>query len=174
MVSLLAEHNRYYCTPEADRGSLTIYEPERASACGCGSIKDAEGHKVYFVFKVNYNCKGVLKGFIIYSYVVDDWVYIVKSSEILSLATEGFHAFFEANTTISGYNFATHEKYKSDETFRIRVDVFDTKSRHEKDVFQIRLYDDLGLVEYEAGFDPYGSLICGCICVKPGRHRYGH
>ena len=173
-VNLLPEHNRYYCTCESGRGFLTVYEPERASAVGAGKIKDANGHSGHFIFNVKYNCKGVLKGFIMYMYAEGDWVYILKSSEILSLSTDGKHAFFEATFTISGCNFKTHEKFKSDDSYRARIDAFDNKDSREKDAFQIRLLDNIGLVEYEAGFDPYGSLLCGNIVVNPGRHRHRH
>ena len=81
------------------------------------------------------------------------------------------HGFFEANGTINGFNFKTYECYSSDETDRIRVDVFDNRRSREKDVFQFRVFDVLGLVEYEAGYDPLGTLLKGCIVVNHAKRH---
>ena len=171
IVSLLPEHNRFYCSPDAETATITIYEPERAHAHGAGVIVDADGHRGFFVFKAKYTCGGNLKGFLMYTYIVGDWVYLVRSCDITGFVTDGNHGFFEANGTISGYNFETHTKVCSDERYRIRVDVFDNWKNHEKDVFQIRVFDSSGLIEYEAGFDPFGYLLRGCIVVKHGRRH---
>ncbi len=172
LVSLLPGHNRYYCSPDSDTVTFSVYEPERASAKGAGKIKSADGHNGYFVFNVRYNCKGSLKGFFFYIYRVDDWVYFVRSSEILSFVTDENNATFEANCTFSRYNFKMHTKVCSDEIYRARIDVFDSKNKHEKDVFQILLFDGIGLVELEAGFNPFGFLVRGHIIVNPGRRRH--
>jgi hypothetical protein len=169
VVSLLPEHNQFYCSADSD-SLVTIYEPERAHAHGAGKILDADGHRGYYVFKAKYTCKG-LNGFLMYTYVEGDWVYLVRSCDIMSFDTDANHGFFEANGTISQYNFKTHEKICSSERYRIRVDVFDNRKNHNKDVFQIRIYDNLGLVEYEAGFDPFGYILRGCIVIKHGRRH---
>jgi len=171
IASLLPGHNRFYCGPDAEAVMVTIYEPERAHALGAGKIIDADGHRGFFVFKAKYTCDGTLKGFLLYTYVSGDWVYLVRSRDITGFVTDGNHGFFEANGTISRYNFRTHEKVCSDERYRIRVDVFDNKRNHERDVFQIRVFDNLGQLEYEAGFDPFGYILRGCIVVRHGRRH---
>jgi len=172
VVSLLPGHNRYYCSPDSDPVTITIYEPEFASAKGAGKIVDADGHTGFFVFNVRYNCKDSLKGFIFYIYRVDDWVYLIRSSEILGLVTDENNATFEVNCAISRYNFETHTKICSDEVYRARIDVFDSPESRKKDIFQMQIFDGIGLVEYEAGFDPYGYLARGHIIVNPCRRRH--
>lgn len=172
VVSLLPEHNRYYCSPDSNQVTIIIYEPEFASAKGVGTIVGADGHHGYFVFNVRYTGSISLKGFIFYIYRVDDWVYFIRSTEILGLITDENNATFEANCTINRYNFETHTKICSDEIYRARIDVFESQNRREKDVFQMRIFDGIGLVEYEAGFDPYGYLVRGHIIVNPGRRRH--
>jgi len=166
MVSLLPEHNRYYCAPDSQAVAITIYEPERAFVKGVGLIKDADGHNGHFAFRVYYSCKGNLKGFFIYMYREGDWIYIMKSCDILGFSTDDNHGFFEANGTISSFNFRTCEIRYSDDKYRMRVDVFDNSGNRGKDVFQFSVFDNLGIVEYEAGFDPFGYLMRGCIVVK--------
>ena len=165
-VSLLPEHNRYYCAPDSQAAAITIYEPERAFVKGVGVIKDAEGHNGYFAFRVYYSCKGNLKGFFVYSYRDGDWIHFMRSCDILGFSTEDNHGFFEANVTIGSFNFKTHEIVCSDDKYRMRVDVFDNRRNRGKDAFQFSVFDNLGLVEYEAGFDPFGYLMKGCIVVK--------
>jgi len=170
IASLLPEHNRFYCGPNTEV-TVTIYEPERAHAHGAGKIVDADGHRGFFVFKAKYTCKGNLIGFLIYTYVEGDWVYLVKSCDIMGFDTDDNHAFFEANSTISQYNFRTHKTVRSEERYRVRIDVFDNRKNHEKDVFQIRVFESSGLIEYEAGFEPFGYLLRGCIVIKHGRRH---
>ena len=104
-----------------------------------------------------------------YTYTVDNSVYLVKSCDIIGFDTDGTHAFFEANCTISGFNFKTWRIIGSHEKYLVRIDVFDNKRSPERDVFQIRIHNNLGLLEYEAGFEPFGYLLNGCIVVKQGR-----
>jgi VCBS repeat-containing protein len=171
VVSLLPEHNRFYCSPNGESATVTVYKPERAHVHGVGSIIAADGHRGFFVFKAKYGCKGNLNGFILYTYIVGDWIYLIRSHELTGLVTDGNHGFFEATGVMTGYNFVTHEKICSGTQYRIRVDVFDNRKTHEKDVFQIRVFDSLGLSEYEAGFNPFGYLLRGCIVVNHER-RY--
>ena len=144
--------------------AITIYEPERAQAYGVGRILDGDGHRVSFAFSVKYTCRGKLTGFLLYSYVDGNSVYLVTAFHITSFTTDGNHGYFEANCTLSKLNFKTH--HCSREVYRVRVDVFDNKKNRERDVFQIRIYNNLGLVKEEAGFDPVGHLLNGCIVVK--------
>ena len=55
------------------------------------------------------------------------------------------------------------EKVKIEHGYSIRSEV------DEDDVFQIRLYDSIGLVEYELGFEPLGLLVRGNIKVREHR-----
>ena len=162
--------NSYYYGPESE-STITIYEPERESVKGAGWIKNEDGNRVFFVFNVHYSCKGHLKGFLLLTYRVDGWVYFVRSKNIISFTADENHAFFEAECRISQYNFVKHAKIRSDETYRFRVDVWDNKKSHENDTFQIRVFDKNGLVEYEAGFDPFGVLFRGNIKINEKR-RY--
>ncbi len=166
VASLLPEHNRYYCAPDTQGVNLSIYEPNRAFVKGVGVIKDAEGHNVYFAFRVEYKCRGRLSGYLVLSYIDGDWVNFMSSCRIYGFTTDGNHGYFEANGTITRFNFRTHERICSREQYRYRVDVFDNYKSHEKDIFQIRIFDNLGAVEYEAGYEPMGHLRCGCIKVK--------
>ncbi|MHA2152230.1 MAG: Ig-like domain-containing protein [Candidatus Thorarchaeota archaeon] len=168
VVSFNHEDNSYYYGPDSD-ATITVYEPKRGSAKGAGWIRDEAGNKVFFVFNVKYNGKGTLKGFLFLILRVNEEIYFVRSTDILSFTTDGNHAFFEAECRIGQYKHGKHWrhwKHWSGETYRIRVDVWDNKKSHEDDVFQIRIFDKNGLVEYEAGFDPYGYVIRGNIKVR--------
>ena len=90
----------------------------------------------------------------------------MRSCDILGFSTDDNHGFFEVNGTVSSFNFKTYEMRCSDDKYRMRVDVFDNRRNRGKDAFQFSVFDNLGLVEYEAGFDPFGYLMKGCIVVK--------
>ncbi|MHA2157451.1 MAG: Ig-like domain-containing protein [Candidatus Thorarchaeota archaeon] len=164
-------YNRYYYGPETE-ATTTIYVPEREYAHGAGYFKDEDGRRIYFVFNVHYSCRGNLKGFFFLTYRVNHWFYFVRSTEILSLTVDGPHGIFEANARLSQFNLRTHERIRTDETYRFRVDVWDNKGRGEKDAFQIRVYDSNGLLEYEVGFDPVGFLVRGNISIREHRRRH--
>lgn len=170
VVSFNPTDNSYYHGLDSD-ATITIYEPVRGSAKGSGWIRDEDGKRVFFVFNVKYNGKGTLKGFLKLTYRVNGRTYFVRSTVILSFTTDGNHAFFESEVRISQHKFGKHWKHWSGETYRIRVDVWDNKKSHEDDVFQIRIFDKNGLVEYEAGFDSLGYLVRGNIKIKQKQHR---
>jgi len=168
VVSFNPVDNSYYYGPDSD-ATIIIYEPVRGSAKGSGWIRDEDGNRVFFVFNVKYNGKGTLKGFLKLTYRVNERTYFVRSTVILGFTIDGNHAFFEAECRISQHKHGKHWKHWkhwSGETYRIRVDVWDNKKSHEDDVIQIRIFDKNGLVEYEAGFDPYGYLVRGNIKVN--------
>jgi hypothetical protein len=102
---------------------------------------------------------------------MNDWAYVIRGTEILGVRVEENHGVVEGLAKIARFNFKTHEKVCSDEEFRFRIDAWDNKNSddYEDDVFQIRLYDSIGLVEYEVGFEPLGLLVRGNIKVKEHR-----
>jgi len=172
VVRINSLDNSYYHGPDT-QASVSIYVPEREFVHGAGFIKDKDGRRIHFAFSGRYSCKGRLKGFLLISYYMDDWAYIIRSTEILSMRVEDNHGVVEGLAKIVKFNFKTFEKVCSDEEFRFRIDAWDNKrsGRHNDDVFQIRLYDSIGLVEYEVGFDPLGLLVRGNIQVKEHRMR---
>ncbi|MFX1483357.1 MAG: Ig-like domain-containing protein [Promethearchaeota archaeon] len=173
VVSLNSVDNHYYYGHDTD-ATLTIYEPERASVSGAGWIKDADGHRVFFVFNVKYSWRGRLTGFLILTYMENKHVYVMKSTKILGFVVDGNHAFFEAVGRINEYNFHWHRHHCPTETFTFRVDAWDNKKSHEDDVFQIRVLNKNGLIKYQAGFEPFGYLIHGNIKTKDNwcKHRW--
>ncbi|MFW9793508.1 MAG: Ig-like domain-containing protein, partial [Candidatus Thorarchaeota archaeon] len=109
VVSFNPDDNSYYCGPDSE-ATLTIYEPERESFKGSGWIRDADGNRVFFVFHVKYSCRGSLKGFLLLTYRVNEWVYIIRSTEILSLYVEENYAVFEAECRIVKFNLDDYSK----------------------------------------------------------------
>jgi hypothetical protein len=170
VVRINSLDNCYYHGPDAEAG-VTIYVPEREFVHGGGFIKDEDGKRIYFAFSGRYSCKGRLKGFLLMTYYMDDWAHVIRSTKILSVRVEENHGVVEGLAKIIKFNFKTFEKVCSDEIFRFRIDAWDNKNHreYEEDVFQIRLYDSIGLVEYEVGFDPIGYLIRGNIKVREHR-----
>ena len=166
VVSLNPEHNLHYFSPDSEAVTLTVYTPKRGSAMGVGWIKDSDGNKGFFVFMVKYSRGGTLRGFAHYSLRVDNMVYVARTTEITGFSIDGNHAFFEATLTIKQYNLDTREKVYLDESFRLRIDVWDYKRRCGRDVFQIRIFNEQGLVVYEAGFDPQNEVTWGMISVR--------
>jgi hypothetical protein len=138
---------------------------------GVGWIRDADGNKGHFVFMVRYNCRGTLSGFAYYSLRIDNMVYVLRTTEITGFSVDGNHAFFEATCTIKQYNLDTKEKVYLDDSFRLRIDVWDYKRRCGSDVFQIQIYNENGLVVYEFGFDPQDEMTWGRIMIKTSRRR---
>jgi hypothetical protein len=174
VVSLDPEQNHYYWSPDSDPTIITIYRPGRESVRGAGWIEDADGNRGHFVFLVKYSCRGGLKGFIFYTLRVDDVVYFVKSTEITGFTIYENHAFFEASAVIYMYNLETKAKVQLDDTYRLRVDAWDSKKRHGKDIFQIQIFDKYGLMVYEAGFDPLGYVHRGNIVLHGYCHHRPH
>ena len=101
----------------------------------------------------------------IYVYRVGDWEIIVKSNSWLGMAIIGNHSFFEAKCVVQQYNSKTGELVWSEGNYRLRVDVWDEDKDGGVDVFQIRVYDKIGLIYHEAGFDPLGILQGGNIVI---------
>jgi hypothetical protein len=155
VVSLSPEHNVHYFSPDSDAVTITVYRPKRGFVMGVGWIRDADGNKGHFVFMVRYSCRGTLSGFAYYKLRVDNMVYVLRTTEITGFSVDGNHAFFEATGTIKQYNLDTKEKVYLDDSFRLRIDVWDYKRRCGSDVFQI----------------PQDEMTWGRIMVKTSRRR---
>ena len=174
VVSLNPDQNHYYWSQDSDSSIITIYQPGRESTSGAGWIEDSDGNRGHFVFHVKYTSRGGLRGFIFYTLRVDNLVYFVKSTEITGFTVYENHAFFEASITIYMYNLETKEKVQLEDTYRLRIDVWDSKRRCGKDIFQIQIFDKYGLVVYEAGYDPLGYVHRGNIVILGHRHHRHH
>ena len=171
VVSFNPDYNNHYESPDSEAVTLTIYEPKYGKTLGVGWIRDSDGNKGFFVFNVKYNHRGTLRGFVSYRLRVDNIVYYLKTREITGFSIDGNHAFFEANAVIYQYNRDTRERVQLEDTYRLRIDVWDIKRRCGDDIFQIRVYDGNGIVVYEAGFDPQDELIWGKVMVCTCRRR---
>jgi len=174
VVSLNPDQNHYYWSQDSDSTIITIYHRGRESASGAGWIEDADGNRGHFVFLVKYTCRGGLKGFVFYNLRVDNLVYFVKSTEITGFTIYENHAFFEASITICIYNIETRKTTQLEDTYRLRIDVWDYNKRCGKDIFQIQIFDKYGIVVYEAGFDPLGYVHRGNIVIHSYCHHRHH
>ncbi len=176
IASLSDEFNLYYESPDSEAATITIYESTRGKVTGAGWIKDSDGNKGHFVFLVKYGCRGTLWGFAHYTLRVDNLVYFVRTNEITGFSIDGNHAFFEATCTIFVLNLDTWEKTQLEDDYRLRIDVWDYKKRCGHDIFQIQIFDNNGLLVYQAGFDPIGYLHRGNISIHDLRwkHRSRH
>ena len=174
IVSLSPESNLYYEGPDSDAATITVYEPWYGKAMGYGWIKDADGNKGFVVFYIEYSCRGTLKGYIQYSIKIGNYLYYFKTTDITGFTVEGNHAFFEATTVIFQYNLETNENVQLDGTFRLRIDAWDINKRCRTDIFQMRIFDERGLVVYEIGFNPQDETIWVKVMISPKRYRYHH
>lgn len=172
VVSLCPQHNFHYNGPDSDAAILTIYEPSRGKATGAGWIRDSDGNKGHFAFLVKYSYRGILKGFAHYTVRIDNLMYFIRTTEITGFSIDGNHAFFEAICTVYVINLDTGEKIQLEESYRLRVDVWDYKKRCRNDIFQIQIFDQLGMVVYDAGYDPLGYVHRGNIVIHD--HRWKH
>jgi hypothetical protein len=163
VVSLDPSENMYYEAAVSESVALTVSEPTERFVTGSGWITDASGHKAHFSFVVKYMRDGRLKGHLTYTYREDRHTYVIVSTAITGMAIEGNHVFFEGYCDILEYVYHRHRPVIVMENLRFRVDAWDSRSRCASDVFQIRISDEIGLVVYEAGFDPLGRVYCGRI-----------
>jgi len=165
VVSFEVEDNGYYQGLDSDTVTLTIYEPSGDFVTGSGWIWDSSGHLGHFGFIVRYRWDGTLRGTFLYVYTDDDSIVIVKGTEWIGLAITDNHAFFEAKCFIVQLNFRTCEFQYSDDSYTVKVDAWDNDCDGGVDVFQMRVYDENGLIWHEAGYEPYGYLVCGNIRI---------
>ncbi|MFX0021273.1 MAG: OmpL47-type beta-barrel domain-containing protein [Candidatus Hermodarchaeota archaeon] len=164
-VILSPSENHYYQAIASDLVTLTVYEPTGDFVTGGGWIWNPTGSKGNFGFNVKYKKNGLPKGQAIYVYREGDWEYIIKSNAWEGMAIIDNHSFFEAKCVVQQYNSKTGELYWSEGNYRMRIDVWDEDKDGGVDVFQIRVYDKIGLVYHEAGFDPLGILEGGNIVI---------
>ncbi|TFG12203.1 MAG: hypothetical protein EU535_06465, partial [Promethearchaeota archaeon] len=166
-ISFKTEDNDYYQGPDSDLVTLTVYEPSGDFVTGGGWIWDPSGSKGNFGFNVKYKKNGLPKGQAIYVYRAGDWEYIIKSNAWEGMAIDELEnwSFFEAKCVVQQYNSKTGELIWSEGNYKFRIDVWDKNKDGENDVFQIRVYDKIGLICHEAGFEPYGILQGGNIVI---------
>jgi hypothetical protein len=172
-VSLTPDENYYHQAGDSDLAILTIYEPSGDFVTGGGWIIDSDGNKANFGFNVKYKKSGLPKGQAIFVYREGDWEYIFKSTAWIGMAIihEDNHSYFEAKCVVQQYNSKTGELVASEGNFRMRIDVYDHTQNGKGDVFQIRVYDKIGLIYYMAGFDPYGILGGGNIVIHVDKKK---
>jgi parallel beta-helix repeat protein len=170
-VTLDWEDNEYYQGPASSLVNLVVYEPSGEFVTGGGWIWDSNGNRGSFVFLVRYNWRGSLWGFVLYTFRIGDSIYLLRSTEITGFTVEENHAFFEATCAICYCDLSSLNFGHVSGEYRLRIDVWDNiiQDGSREDVFQIRIYDGIGQVWYQAGFDPYGILQGGCIVLYAGR-----
>ena len=166
-ISFDPSENDYYQGPDSDFVVLVIYKPTGDFVTGGGWIEDTEGNKGNFGFNIKYKKNGLPKGQAIYVYREGDFIFIVKANAWIGMAIDhdDNHAFFEAKCNIKQINSTTGEIVWEKGNYRLRIDVWDHSKDGKNDVFQIRVYDKIGLVYHEAGFEPYGFLQGGNIVI---------
>ncbi len=81
----------------------------------------------------------------------------LENSDLMQLTIE--------ECVLQQYDLETGELVWSEGNYKFRVDVWDNDEDEGVDVLQIRVYDKIGLLWYEAGFDPYGFLQGGNIVI---------
>jgi PKD repeat protein len=165
IITLDPEDNDYYQSAPSEDAIITVYKPTGDFVTGGGWIWDSEGHKGNFGFNVKYKNNGLPKGQFIYVYRTSDYKFIIKSTAWLGMAIVGNHSFFEAKCVVQQYDLETGELIWSDGNYKIRVDVWGSDKDEGGDVFQIRVYDKIGLIYHEAGIEPYGLLQGGNIVI---------
>jgi hypothetical protein len=159
--------NHYYDGIPSDLAPLIIYEPVGDFVTGGGWIWDTDGNKGNFGFNVKYKKNGLPKGQAIYVYREGDWEYIVKANAWLGMAiirAENY-SIFEAKCVVQKYNSLTGELVWDEGNYQMTVEVWDEDKEGGVDVFQIKIFDKIGLVFHEAGYDPYGILQGGQIVI---------
>ena len=166
-VSFDPNENDYYQGPDSDFVVLVIYKPSGDFVTGGGWIEDTEGYKGNFGFNVKYRKNGLPRGKAIYVYREGDFVFIVKSNAWIGMAIdhENNHSFFEAKCNVKQINSTTGEIVWEKGNYKLRIDVWDHSKNGKNDVFQIRVYDQNGLIYHEAGFEPNGVLQGGNIVI---------
>ena len=75
------------------------------------------------------------------------------------------YSIFEARCNVKQLNATTGEIVWEEGNYRLVIEVWDHSQDGKEDVFQIRVYDRIGLIYHETGFDPYGHLMGGNIVI---------
>ncbi len=166
-ISFNSDENDYYWGLPSDFVVLIIYKPTGDFVTGGGWIEDTVGNKGNFGFNVKYKKNSLPKGQATYVYREGDFVFIVKANAWIGMAIdhENNHSFFEAKCNVKKINSITGEIVWEEGNYKLRIDVWDHSKDGKNDVFQIRVYDKIGLIYHEAGFEPYGFLLGGNIVI---------
>jgi hypothetical protein len=158
----------YYSTDNAGNveetktSTIKIGKPTRSFVTGGGWIWDSGG-KGHFAFVVKYKCNRYLTGSLIYTFGDDGYKYMVISIDWLGMAIDGNHALIEGKCIIRQYSCETREKVWLTDLY-FRIEVWDN-GKCERDIFQIRIFDESGELFHEAGFDPLGEVHHGSIRI---------
>jgi hypothetical protein len=166
-ISFESEENDYYEGDNTDYATLIIYKPQGDFVTGGGWIEDTNGNKGNFGFNVKYKKNGLPKGQAIYVYREGDWLFIVKTNAWVGMAINSNenYSIFEAKCNIKQVNATSGEIVWEKGNYRLVIEVWDHSQDGKEDVFQVRVYDNIGLIYHEAGFDPYGNLMGGNIVI---------
>ncbi|MHA1508705.1 MAG: OmpL47-type beta-barrel domain-containing protein, partial [Promethearchaeota archaeon] len=166
-ISFDPDENDYYCGDTTDFVTLIIYEPIGDFVTGGGWIEDADGNKGNFGFNVKYKKNGLPKGQAIFVYKEGDYTVIVKANAWVGMAiiSEDNYTIFEAKCNVKKIDRSTGEIIWEEGNYRLVIEAWDNSNNGKEDVIQIRVYDKIGIVFHEAGFDPYGILGGGNIVI---------
>ena len=166
-ISFDPDENDYYCGDTTDYVTLIIYEPIGDFVTGGGWIEDADGNKGNFGFNVKYKKNGAPKGQAIFVYKEGDYTVIVKANAWVGMAiiSEDNYTIFEAKCNVKKVDQLTGEVIWEEGNYRLVIEAWDNSNDGKEDVIQIRVYDKIGIVFHEAGFDPYGILGGGNIVI---------
>jgi hypothetical protein len=171
-ICLEPDDNAYYQSAPSEDVIITVYEPTGDFVTGGGWIYDSDGTRGNFGFNVKYKKNGLPKGQFVYIYRTGEYKFRIKSTAWLGMAIIEDHSFFEAKCVVEQYDAETDELIWSEGNCIVRVDVWDnTGTEGLEDIFQLRVYDKQGLVYYESGFDPYGTLQGGSIVIHTDEEK---
>ncbi|MHA2211339.1 MAG: PKD domain-containing protein [Candidatus Thorarchaeota archaeon] len=171
-ICLEPDDNAYYQSAPSEDVIITVYEPTGDFVTGGGWIYDSDGTRGNFGFNVKYKKNGLPKGQFVYIYRTGEYKFRIKSTAWLGMAIIEDHSFFEAKCVVEQYDAETDELIWSEGNYIVRVDVWDnTGTEGLEDVFQLRVYGKQGLVYYESGFDPYGTLQGGSIVIHTDEEK---
>jgi len=166
-ISFNLDENDYYWGDNTDYVTLIIYEPEGDFVTGGGWIEDVNGNKANFGFNIKYKKNGLPKGQAIFVYREGDYNIIVKSNAWVGMAiiSDDNYTIFEAKCNIKKVDRLTGEIVWEDGNYRLVIEAWDNSNDGKEDIIQIRVYDKIGIVFYESGFDPFGFLCGGNIVI---------
>ena len=166
-ISIDPNENDYYWGDNLNFFTLIIYEPVGDFVTGGGWIVDANGNKGNFGFNVKYKKNGLPKGQAIYVYREGDYIFIIKANAWVGMAiiSEENYTIFEAKCNVKQVNAITGEIVWEEGNYRLIIEAWDHSKDGKGDIIQIRVYDRIGILYSEIGFDPYGYLIGGNIVI---------
>jgi len=166
-ISFDPNANDYYLGDISIPVVLIIYNPTGDFVTGGGWIEDANGNRGNFGFNIKYKKNGLPKGQAIFVYREGGYVFIVKANAWVGMAiiSADNYTIFEAKCNIKQVNCTTGEIVWEEGNYRLIIEAWDHSNEGKGDIIQIRVLDKIGLIYYEAGFDPYGHLMGGNIVI---------